>query len=241
MTVITFRDSLRKLTPRWLQGANSSRLLYAMGVQMDALGDGCVEAVRLRFPGRAPPEALPYMGRDRRIQRGLTETDTTYEARLRDWLRAHRYRGGPYEMLAQIHAYYAPDAFPVQLVYRSGRRYSMDSSGVVTVDTIAFDVDDMPLKWARFWLFFEWPDSIEADGVWDDSGTWDDGGAWDSSLTPEQVASIRLVPREWSATHARGEIVLQSDDRELWDYPADTWDAAGSTWEEFGPPQVAVE
>ena len=240
MSEITFRASIRKLSPRWLQGRNGERLLYAMAVQMDALGDGCVEAVRLRHPGRAPSEALAYIGRDRRMARGREETDSTYAARLRGWLDAHRFRGGPYEMLRQIHAYYAANPFPVQLVYRSGRRYSMDAAGAITVDTVAFDIDDMPAKWARYWLFYAWPYPVDADGTWADGGAWDDGGVWDSTLTVEDVASIRVVPREWSAAHALGQTVLLSEDRELWDYPGGLWSDPGE-WETYGPPVVAVE
>jgi hypothetical protein len=240
MTAVTFRDSLRKLSPRWLQGRNGERLLYAMGVQMDAFGDGCVEAVRLRYPVDANPEPLPYLGRDRRMSRGRSETDATYAARLRGWLDAHRFRGGPYAMLAQIHAYYSPNAFPVQLVYRSGRRYSMDSAGVVTVDDVPFNIDAMPAKWARFWLFYEWPASVGNDGEWGDVGTWDDGGTWDTTLTVQDVADIRLVPREWTAAHAQGQVVLTSDGAELWDYPEGTWSDPG-VWETDGPAVIGLE
>jgi hypothetical protein len=236
---ITFRDSLRKLSPRWLQGAIGGRLLYSMAVQMDALADACVEAVKLRYPGAAPSEALSYIGRDRRMSRGIAEPDDTYAARLRGWLDAHAGRGGPYAMLAQIRAHYLPTTFSAQLVYRSGRRYSMDTSGVVTVDTIPFDINDVPEKWARFWLFYAWPFPVDADGTWDSAGLWDDGGVWDSTLSSLEVADLRLVPREWSAAHAQGVVVLLSSDRELWDYPAGTWSDPG-VWETFGPAEMAI-
>jgi hypothetical protein len=239
MTAITFRDSLRKLSPRWLQGPVGQSILYSMGLHMDALADACVEAVKLRYPGAAPSEALAYIGRDRRMSRGRIESDAVYESRLRGWLDAHRFRGGPYAMLAQIFAHYSPAAFPVQLVYRSGKRYSMDAQGVVTTDTVPFVVDDMPQKWARFWLFFQWPAPLASDGLWADAGTWGDGGVWDSSLSVLDAEDTRLIPREWSSAHTIGEIVLLAGSRELWDYPAGAWDDPG-TWDDFGPAQLAI-
>lgn len=239
MTEITFRDTLRKLSPRWLQGPVGQRIIYAMGVHMDALVDACAEAVRLRYPGNAPSEALAYHGQDRRMSRGRLESDDTYAARLRGWLDAHKGRGGPYAMLAQIHAHYAPASFPVQLLYRSGRRYSMDAQGVVAMDDIAWSPDAIPEKWARFWLFYEWPTPISSDGIWDDPGVWGDAGAWDSSLTPQEAEDIKLVPREWNAAHCSGDVVLLTGDAELWDYPVGIWDDGG-LWDAFGPARLAI-
>jgi hypothetical protein len=82
--------------------------------------------------------------------------------------------------------------------------------------------------WARWWLYIEWPSTLETDGVWDDPGFWDDGGVWDSNLTVAEVESIRLVPTEWNNAHSKGEVVVYNlTPDELWDDPVELWDDPG--------------
>lgn len=240
-TTVTFRDTLRdKLSPPWLRGTIGEKVMYALGVHADALGDAVAAAVKMRFPNYYSAESLPYIGRDRKISRGRIETDATYATRLNRWLDDHATRGGPYALLKQVVAYFAPASFAVDLVYFSGRRFQIDANGVVaTRDNIAWVPDGNAAQWARWWLFYYWPDEILSDGLWSDAGTWDDGGVWDSDLTTQQVEEIRLVPREWNAAHALGNVVLLSGDLELWDYPDGTWDDPG-LWTEYGPAQLSA-
>lgn len=240
-TSTTFRDTIRdKLSPPWLRGTIGEKVMYALAVHADALGDAVAAAVKSRFPNYYSAESLPYIGRDRKISRGRIETDAVYASRLNRWLDDHATRGGPYALLAQVYAHFAPAAFAVDLVYFSGRRFRMDANGVVaTRDDITWTPDTNAVRWARWWLFYYWPTEILSDGVWDDPGTWSDGGVWDSDLTAEEVTDLRLVPREWNAAHAMGNVVLLSGDLELWDYPDGTWDESG-LWAEYGPAQLAI-
>jgi hypothetical protein len=229
-----------KLSPPWLRGLVGEKVMYALAVQLDALGDAVAAAVKSRFPNLYSHESLPYVGRDRKISRGRTETDEVYASRLTRWLDDHATRGGPYALLAQVYAHYAPTTFAVDLIYASGRRFQMDADGVVaTRDAIVWTPDTDTARWARWWLFYEWPDEILADGLWGDAGTWSDGGVWDSDLTAEDVEDMRLVPREWNAGHALGKVVLLSGDLELWDYPDGTWGDPG-LWTETGPAQLSI-
>lgn len=206
-----FRDAIRELSPPWLRGGLGEEILGAIAVQLDELTDRLVAGVRLRFPGLYGFASLPLIGRERRIRRGRLETDEVYVRRLGRWLDDHRRRGGAYALLGQLHAHYAPSAFPIVLRYASGRRYTMDAAGVVTRDVAAWAVPGGATpRWARWWLFYTWPDPVSDDGTWGDPGTWGDGGVWGSSLTPDEVRDLRLVPREWGAAHATGRIVLES-------------------------------
>jgi hypothetical protein len=204
------RDGVRTVVPWWASHERSrpGRLLWAIALHADALIDACVAGVEMRFPLLHSPESLSIIGRQRRIRRGPDETDEVYASRLARWWDDHRRRGGPYALLEQIRAYFAPSYFPVQLVYRSGRRFMMSAAGEITYDEIVWDPDDVPEKWARWWLFYEWPNVVAEDGTWDSPGTWDDGGVWDSSLTAAEIADLRAVPREWNAAHPYGTLVL---------------------------------
>lgn len=196
----TFRDRLRRASPPWLQHGWAEKLLYAYGAQVDAFADALVAGVKMRFPNLYSPESLPLIGRERRIARGLLEDDATYASRLTRWLDDHRRRGGPYALLAQLHAYYHPNDFPVQLIYRSGRRYSMDVNGNVTRDDITWSPDAQPDKWARWWLL-----------MFTD--------AYPLPLSAQDTADIALIPTEWNAAHCFGSVILLPTGGEIIDSP----------------------
>lgn len=208
-TTLTFRDRIRQLSPPWLQRGWAEKLLYAYAVQLDAFADALNAGVKLRFPGLYSMESLGLIGRERRISRGLLETDATYAARLPRWLDDHRRRGGPYAMLAQLHAYYSPSTFHTELIYRSGRRFTMQPDGSVTRDDVVWNPDGNPAQWARWWLFLYTDDYLPP-------------------LTAQQIADIRLIPTEWNAAHCFGTVVVFPTGAELWDFPnGHTWDESG--------------
>lgn len=198
-TLRTYRDRIRQISPPWLQNGLAEKILYALGLHVDGFGDALVAGVKLRFPGFYSDESLPYIGRERRIRRGRTESNANYAVRLTRWLVDHQRRGGPYALLAQLHAHYAPNNFPIELVYQSGRRYSMNIDGQVTRDDIVWFPDAQTTKWARWWLFY----------LTDQFGT----------PTAAEVEDLKLIPREWNAAHCFGYVVLFPSGGELIDYP----------------------
>lgn len=210
--IVTFRDRMREVwSPPWLATGNAERFLYAFGLMADIFADALVAGVASRFPGVYGFESLPAIGRERRITRGLAETDLAYAARLRRWLEDHKRRGGPYALLSQLYAYYGPNNFPITLLYRSGRRFDMAADGTVTrsIDT-RFAPDTNPAQWARWWLFFALPQDA-LDG-----------------LTDDQRASMQHVPREWNAAHCTGTLIATEPTGELWNWPL------GRKWNEPG-------
>lgn len=239
MALITFRDTVKQICPRWLRNGWAEKLMYAIAIQLDALMDALVFGIMARFPGAYTPESLPLLSRERRILRGRNETDAVHANRLKFWLDDHPLRGGPYGMLGQLKAHFAADPFPIQLVYYSGRRFSMDVDGVVTRDDIVWSPDANTAKWARWWLFYEWPTPIGDDGLWGDAGTYGDGGVWGSDLTVAEVTDLRAVPREWNAAHAIGRLVLIPAGAELWGNPEGLWGDAG-VWGGAAPVQLGI-
>jgi hypothetical protein len=223
----TFRDAIRIKSPPWLQRGLAEKILYAIAIHLDGFADALTAAVKMRFPGRYSMESLPLIGRDRRIRRGRNETDAVYASRLLRWLDDHATRGGPYAMLAQLHAHFAPDNFEIHLVYRSGRRFQMDADGVIEMDDLfSINVPD----WAK-WTLYYFTSFGATIPKWGDPGrTWGDGQVWGSTLTPPQVTDLRLVPREWNAAHPIGTIVLLGDSGQLWGYPQNVWGAPGLKW-----------
>jgi len=236
--VLTWRDTLLAKSPPWLQRGLGGKLLYVLGLHMDALGDAAVAAVRLRFPGVYTAEALPYQGRDRRIRRGRTEPDANYAVRLRRWRDDHRRRGGPFAMLSQLYAHYAPNNFPISLVYRSGRRFAMDTAGVITVSDMSWNPDALPDQWARWWLLYSWPEPVPAVNEFGGGWSWG-GGVWGAGFTPDEIADLRLVPKEWNAAHAQGRIVLLGPGTQLWGFPPRLW--GEGTWDSGSRAELTVK
>jgi len=237
MTSPTFRDRLASFVPRWLKRGTAAKLLYAFGVHFDLVGDLLVEAVRKRFPEPNSYDALPYIGADRKIIRGPNEPSDVYASRLATWLDAHRLRGNPYVLLEQLYLYYAPNNFPIELVYASsGLQFSLAVDGTITYAFTAWREPDGDLaRWARWRLFYHWPVPIPPAGQWDSlTETWDlPATLWDSGLSAEQAAEVLAVPQAWNAAHCLGTVVLLSPGAELWDFPASTWDDGG-TWDGAG-------
>lgn len=252
--IATFRDALRDKLPRWLQRGNAQRLMHSIGVHIDAYADAAIAGVKQRFPGLYSNDALPVIGRERRIRRGRTETDPVYASRLVRWLDDHRRRGGPYALLAQLHAHFAPANFPIDLLYYPSAliggeavRFRLATDGTITRDTFAWVPDEHADRWARWWLIYFWPEAVGGDGVWSDAGEWDPDpdevqplGVWDSTLTLEDIEGLRTVPHEWNAAHPLGYVVLLSPGTELWDYPAGTWDEPGGVWGDVGGDAVVI-
>lgn len=244
MPLRTWRDALNLAVPRWLRRETGAKVLFAVGVQFDALTDGLVAGVKSRWPGAYGYESLTLVGRERRMRRGIAETDAGYAERLRGYLDAHRRRGGPYELLEQVHAYYAANPFAADLIYYSGRMFQMNAAGEISLYADAgalypWNPDSDSARWCRQWLMYAWPTPISSDGTWGSGGTWGDGRVWGSDVTAAEARDIRALVREWAAAHVHTTIVLMRPGTELWGYPAGTW-GDGGTWPTAKPVVMGV-
>jgi hypothetical protein len=205
-TLLTFRDKLEAAAPPWLRNAWGSRLLYSIGVSIDALIEATTLGIKARFPGHAPSDALPYIGRERQIRRGIDEPDESYAQRLTQWVDDRRMRGCAQATMRQLQGYMAGHAVPVSIVNPHGAWHSLSAAAVSSYhhqDPTNWDWDGNAAAWSRYWVILYPPaDLWTDDGTWDDPGTWDDGGTWDTTATPEQVATVRAIVAEWNPPHA---------------------------------------
>lgn len=211
---ITFRDSILKVAPRWLANGNVGKVLYAIGVHLDLLGDVVIAGIRKRYPEADSEDAAAAIGRDRKIIRGRDESYETYAPRLRRWLDDHPRRGNPYAMLRQLYAFWAADPrSEISLAYIGPNKsyFSMNAAGEITrIITSAWVPPDWtPSGWARWLLIYAWPDPLDPPIQYGDPGeTWGSGRVWGSGLSSQDVADIRRVPRQWGNAHSRGRIML---------------------------------
>lgn len=223
-TLFTFRDALTKVVPPWLQGYWGTRYLYAIGVQLDAMGDALRAGVKLRFPNVYSDESLAMLGRERGIRRGPSESAEAYAARLDRWLDDGRTAGNPWTLLRQLQAYMTPHAVRLRYVNNAGfwRTLNADGSREYTRSS-AWDWDGTPAAWSRFWIVIYPPPALwDRDGVWTGSEVWgDDGTTWGSTATPDEVASVRTIIADWMAPHALCKNIIIAFDDDAFD-PTDT-------------------
>lgn len=219
-----FRGMLIDLAPPWLQGPYGSRLMYSIGLVLDAMGDLIIDGVAARLPGIGTVDALDEIGSDREIIRGPAESDDSYAARLTrafdDWAHA----GSPNSRMSQLQAYLTPVLPLMRNVFVDNDTPQTavwhelpagDPDGDVTVTKVSptnWDWDGNAAEYWRFYPIIDATDVWVTDGTWADSGTWDDGGTWDSTATPEEVATIRLIVNQWRAAQAHCQWIIVAFD-----------------------------
>lgn len=184
-----------------------------VGASLDVLKDGYIERLRqgllARFPQSAPGDALPQIGRDRRVVRGLNETDESYAARLIAWLDDRKIAGNPFALMQKLAEYTGP-LCSFRTVDARGNWFSRAADGTKTValKRANWDWDGVPVaeRWARFWVII-YPNGLWTEGPgWGDvdAPTWGDPGiTWGSTATPEQVDTIRFIVADWKPAGTR--------------------------------------
>lgn len=104
------------LFPYWILGSNSGRVVYSIGLLLDMATEWLYQGIQQRFPLVCDAGALPHLGRDLGILRGLREGTDAYRRRLSLWAPTHRRAGTPFAILEQAQAYFAPQVPRVHLV-----------------------------------------------------------------------------------------------------------------------------
>lgn len=89
---MSIRDSLANICPSWLRDGVAERFVGTLGFGADLLVEKMLQGRNASLPGRGDPSALPLLGADRLVARGLSESDDSYAERLRTsidhWRRA---------------------------------------------------------------------------------------------------------------------------------------------------------
>lgn len=220
---MTFRTIRRLLAPRWLTTGEGGLLGYALDLVKDAFMERARLAHLYRFPQQdangtpGPTDALAAMGRDRRVVRGIDETDRTYAGRLPDWLIDRRRSGNPYVLMKQLAAYCGDTGCSFRTYDVRGNCYSRAADGTETavLNTGLWDWDGDTEAWARFWVIV-YPGTlwVASGQEWGDAGTWGNTtSVWGSTtITAEQVVTLRALVNDWKPAGTRCQhIVLALD------------------------------
>lgn len=216
----TIREQVAEISPPWLRDEVGGSIMRAFGTVLDALAARTVEGVKLRFPEVATYTALGYIGNDRQIERGPSQTHTGYAAQLRKAFDTWRNAGGARTVLSQMRLHFAPANGPTMRVVAEGRggwtvwHWIAPTTGVVTREKVVDNwnwnnAPDYP-GLRRGWLI------IYAQGAWlpdhwGDPGDWGDGGVWGSNMTEGEAIDINALVRKWKPAGLLAQIILTFD------------------------------
>lgn len=192
-----FRTAWKFLTPGWLQRDQGERILYSLGLIVDAFAEAAVQSARLMLPSVAPSDALPLIAEDRGLLRGLFEPEASFRARLGAWRYplGHRVRGSALALLEQVAATMRGTAWTT--IDQRGTRYDR---GVTPAQRgVAWNWDGASLlpNWARYWVVVK---STGAPWPTFDAGAWGPTVDADSSVSlagsgvhPGEIAAVRTL------------------------------------------------
>lgn len=232
-----FRRAFYKLLPSWLTTGEGELVDYSLGVIKDAFLERLKLGRDARFPAYAPPDALTYLGRDRKIVRGINEPAASYAVRLQRWLDDHRVRGNPFALMMQLRAYMQADC-KIRTVDRAGNWYTIEENGTRSVNLALgnWNWDGAAATlWSRFWVIIypiggtdPWAPSVGDAG----GASWPVGGTIGTTATPDQVASVRSIIRDWKPAGTTCEWIITAFDAASFNplglpEPDGTWDWFG--------------
>lgn len=237
---MSFRDAIQRFTVPWLLERVGRRVLFATSILFDALQDRVRQGIRARMPGEGTPTALPYLGSDRSIERGPTESSESYAARLRLALPTWQRAGTAPAMLEQLRAYFLPTPPPLRAVSNSATWHEIDPvTAVVTKTKVSpsnwvWDAFAAVPRWWRGWVVID-----SSAGPWT---TWQAGTGkkcgdptltCGSTATPQEVSAIRKLVTKWKPANVHAlNIILTFDALDLLpgnapgvDMPDGDWDS----------------
>jgi hypothetical protein len=180
------------------------------GFFKDALKEGALRAIAARFPSKAPPDALPELGRDRLMERGRAESEAAYRTRLRQAHAFARLRGTAYGITHSI-----------------ALSLGLGDSQVRHVSWKEWESDDAD-KWGLFWVVIYPPHGFHSSGEWGGAGLLWGAGFWGSDASEADVATMRARIADMKRSSAKLVAVIVLLSGQIWD-PTGSW-SNSSSW-----------
>lgn len=245
-----FRLARKKITARWLTEGEGELVGYSIDLMVDTFVQRVYLGLLARFPETAPVDALPPMGRDRRVIRGINEAVTSYVGRLLRWADDRKTAGNPFALLTKLAETTGPGV-RFRTVDNRGNWYTRNVDGTweVHIEGAAWDWDSLtaeparhfgdpsgPIidRWSRFWVIIYPPATLWTEGVgWNDPdrGAWAESTSetWGSTAPREHVETIRAIVADWKPAGTRCVNIIVAFDAASFDptapssFPAGDW------------------
>lgn len=191
-----FRSYIRQVAPKWLSAGDGGLVLGSLGIMLDAVTERVRLGLRARFPELAPTDALVALARDKRVIRGLEDTDASLGARVRAGFDSAKVWGSSFGLMDELRAYLGQD-WKIRTVDNSSNWYEVDTDGTRSWSLQAgnWDWDGHSELWSRFWVIIYADGApIENTNQWGDPLEWgEEGLTWGSTASSALVKSIRAI------------------------------------------------
>ena len=232
-----FAEHFDKLAPWWLTIGEGGLLIRSLLSGVDDTISRCYQSLLARFPGHCQPDALQYIGHDRKIVRGINEPDLAYAARLIRWLDDHATRGNPFALMGQLQAYCQAPVM-IRTVDNSGNWSTLAGDGTKSVSLARanWNWDGGTTQWSRFWVIIYPVGGVTPwgiDGTFGDGALFGDGGTWGTTATSDQVETVRAIVDDWKPAGTRCvNIILAFDPASF--FPGSSTGLPDGTWGSWG-------
>lgn len=184
--------------PSWLRGPVGEAWHSAMGVVKDSLIEGAIQAMKCRWVGVCPVDALAWIGAERGIVQLPTENLYAYRSRLQSAWLIWQYAGTATGVANAINAL----GYPNVTIQENGPYNVNPSTGIV--------------EWWRFKVFLQQPHPFSVSWFWG-SGTWGAAAEVYGLGQLQTIADIVTQIRTWKPPHAlcSGLVIILSGT--VWD------------------------
>lgn len=192
MPQLGWLDSPTGGAPRWVTKGAGGDWVRAVALVLDAFGESTRQAVKLRFPTGAPPDALATLAEERGEARATAfvyEDDNAFAERLRTSWSRREFSGTKRGLSTVFEAF----GFPSFEVYDRQEWF--------------------PSKTWHAWIFLPYGSHPWGSGPKVGDGTQvGDGSTVGSSMRVEEVQNLRAVTASWVPPHTRTFLHLQTED-----------------------------
>lgn len=231
-----YREHQPSIAPPWMQGTNGRKWHEQFGAAKDGVGTRARAAVLNELAGECDVSALPFLGVERMLEQGASETDATFRVRLRTAWSEWQAAGGPLALLDQLAAigYTSANGDPV-IVQANGRAYQRSAGGALVTTDLGpnWRISGSPPWW---WVdpdFANWPRFAV---LFPGSGSLPSG--WATPTSPpsvdpgqDEVDQIVRLIRRWKPAKARCVGILVVTAGGCWGWPVtDLWGDVGDVW-----------
>jgi len=236
----TLRDLAKAISPRWLSTGVAEKYLAVCGMALDALNEKLRQGMWAHIPTYSTDDALPFIGADRGLVQGPSESAFAFASRCRlaydDWQHA----GSAWAVLRQMILFMSPQSPAVEIVsensvwqvYAAGSDTSQPPAITVGASNWNWDLATTPPSalspytggWWRFWVILfatgSTPFAAPAPFVFGTSGV-RIGQRPDASIglniPPSTVAGIRSIVATWKSANTWCRWIVISFDATLFD------------------------
>ncbi len=244
-----FRTIASHVTSTALQGQVGQKYMYTLEVPYDALASSAAYAVQFRFPLLTSEDAIPWLGADRQLVRGPSESFTSYTTRLTQWLDVWVHAGSAPAILLGLSTLFLPSTITAEHVkqsrttfgtytdwdYWNGSSETMfrvspsnwnwDSDGYVPCDSRFQQVNTKGVLgpyWHTWTILYGTGFGQYLCGT---SGrVCGQGDTLGSTATPDQVLAIRNQVRQWKSAEAQVQWIIVATDSTWFQYTLSSGD-----------------